>query len=249
MLKALIVDDEDKARENLAAIIKEYCENIEVAGMSGTVEDALSMIKKVDPQLVFLDIKMNNETGFDLIERIDEMTFDVIFITAYDQYAIKAFKCCAIDYLLKPISIDELQDAIQKVEDKMDSNQSKLNYQILKEHLHTGSSRPKKIGIPTSEGLIFVKIEDIIRCEADGSYTHIFLKGNEKITVSKILKEYDELLSDYHFQRIHQSHLINLDLIKKYINAKGGQVVMLDDSIVGVSRNYKEKLVKRLAEI
>ncbi len=249
MIKTIIIDDEEKARENLCDLLEEYCPNVEVLAREENVKGGIAAIKRHKPDLVFLDVKMQGETGFDLLDKLDKINFELIFATAHDHYAIQAFKACAIDYLMKPINIEELEIAVSKVSEKISSEQPKLSYEILKENFKKKDLSQKKIAIPTSEGLLFIRIKDIIRCEADGSYTQLYLSNGNKITVSKILKEYEELLGDYNFLRVHQSHLINMEHIKKYISAKGGQVVMVDDTIVGVSRNYKEHFLSRMAEL
>lgn len=249
MLRSVLIDDEVKARENLTGILNEYCDNVEVLAKEGNVKDGLKAIKDNKPDLVFLDIKMQKETGFDLLSQLPEIDFDIIFVTAHDKFAVKAFKFAAIDYLLKPINISELQDAVERVRERKSMQNTRLGYQILKENLTKQNAGEKKIAIPTSEGLIFVRVNQIVRCEADGSYTTVHLVEDDRITVSKILKEFDELLRDYNFVRIHQSHLINMEYLKKYISAKGGCVVMQDESMVSVSRNYKEAFLSRLASI
>lgn len=248
-IKAVLIDDEEKARHNLESLLKDYCPQVKVMAMADGVKPGMEAIKEYDPDVVFLDVKMQNETGFDLLEKIEELNFEVIFVTAHDRYAIDAFKFCALDYIMKPINIEELEAAVAKVSNKVNSDQPNISLEILRENLHKKDFSQKKIGIPTSEGLLFIKVINIIRCEADGSYTQIYLMDGHKITVSRILKEYEELLKDYNFVRVHQSHLINLEHIKKYISAKGGQVVMINDSIVGVSRNYKERFLNKMSEI
>ena len=249
MLKAVLIDDEEKARENLKSLLADYCPAVNVLALEGSVDAGITAIKKHQPDLVFLDVMMNNETGFNLLEKMDHINFEVIFVTAHDKFAIEAFKFCAIDYLMKPVNIEDLERSVERVSTKVAEQQSHINYEVFKENLQKKDTSQKKIAIPTSEGLLFIKIQNIIRCEADGSYTHVYLKDKSKITVSKILKEYEELLSPYNFQRVHQSHLINMEHIKKYINAKGGQVVLVDDAVVGISRNYKERFLNKMAEL
>ena len=249
MIRSIIIDDEDKATKNLKSLLDEYCTDVEVMAMESNVNSGIEAINKHHPDLVFLDVRMQNETGFDLLEQVKNIDFDIIFVTANDKYAVKAFKFSAVDYILKPINIEELQEAVKKIHARKEDKESGLSYEILKENLNYKDARMKKIGIPTAEGLIFIRINDIVRCEADGSYTHVYLMDKNKITVSKILKEFDELLSDYNFYRVHQSHLVNMEHIKKYVSAKGGQVVMVDEACVGVSRNNKEGFLKKLSEI
>ncbi len=249
MIRAIIIDDEKKARKNLFNLLQEYCTNVEVVSDASNITDGVKAIKALHPDLLFLDVKMHKETGFDLLDKFPEINFEIIFVTAHDKYAIKAFKFCALDYIMKPINIEELQEAVNKVKSQSDGKYSKLNYQVLKDNLSQKGIGKKKIAIPTSEGVFFVPINEILRCEADGSYCHVFLTNGKSITVSKILKEFDELLSEYNFLRIHQSHLVNLEYVKKYLSAKGGSLEMNDGSIIGISRNYKENLMSRLSDL
>lgn len=244
MLKAIIVDDEIKARENLRHIIQDLQVSVEICATCGSIQEAVQAIEFNKPDLVFLDILMKGETGFDLFEKIKKIDFDVVFITAYDEYAMKALKLNAIDYILKPIDSDDLKKAIEKVQAKkkdgghpIDQISALLN--TLKPNVNL-----QKIALPTLEGLYFVQIDDIIRCESDENYTTFFLKNKEKRVVSKTIKYFEELLSPYPFFRSHRSHLINLHHIKEYVRGDGGYIVMNDGSEVMLARRKKEEFLR-----
>ena len=212
MLKALIVDDEPKARENLQILLTDFVEGVEVAALCENIVEATQAVREHAPDVVFLDIQLQRETGFDLLTKLKEIDFEVIFTTAYTEYAIKAFKFSAIDYLLKPIDIEELKKAVARVEKRVSNNMTGRLTQLV-QNLKLGSNENYKIALPTLDGLVFVKISDILYCEASSNYTQIFTT-EEKYLVSKTLKEYDDLLSDHNFFRIHNSYLININSIK-----------------------------------
>jgi len=246
MIKAIIVDDEEKSRVTLKNLVTLYCPNVQIAELCDSVNTALITINNQTPDLVFLDIEMPFHNGFTLLEKINKPGFDVIFTTAYDHYAIKAIKFSAMDYLLKPIDPDELKNAIDKIEAaRVSPVQSLPNFELLLSNLKVKGNNAK-IAVPTFEGLQMVSIADIIKCTADESYTHITLNNNAKITVSRILKEYEELLSDFNFLRVHNSCLINLAHVSKYIKGDGGYVIMADGSTVEVSRRKKNELLSKL---
>jgi two-component system LytT family response regulator len=243
MTKAIIIDDEEGSRETLKNLVTNYTPHVEIVALANSVQTGKEAIQKFQPDFIFLDIQMQNETGFDLLEAI-EIDFDIIFTTAYDQYAVKAFKFCAIDYLLKPIDIDELVKAVDKISKRKKIEHSFEKLETLIYNQKSGGSGNKKIAVPTLEGLNFIQMNNIIRCEADGAYTYIFTTDGEKILVSKIIKEFEDLLQDYNFFRTHQSHLINLSHIKKYVKGDGGYVVMLDNSSIPVARRKKDEFLK-----
>jgi len=247
MIKTLIVDDEEKSRITLKNLIAMYCPDISIINMCDSVDSAYFSIQNEMPDLVFLDIEMPFQNGFKLLEKIDNPSFNVIFTTAYDHYAIKAIKYSALDYLLKPIDSDELVNAINKISAKqVVASPKKQNIEMLLSNLKTKGNNAI-IAVPTFEGLQMINANDIIRCVADENYTHIFLKNKSKLTISRILKEYEELLSDFNFFRVHNSCLINLSHVVKYIKGDGGYVVMTDDSIVEVSRRKKTDLLSKLS--
>jgi two-component system LytT family response regulator len=246
MIRSIIVDDELKSRESLKILLEDFCENVEVLALCQNVAEGIDAIKAHKPDVVFLDIQMQRETGFDLLTRIKPIDFEVVFTTAYSEFAIKAFKFSAIDYLLKPIDIEELKKALYKVEKKVNGSITE-RLQHLIQNLKPGSSQNFKLALPTSDGLIFVKIEDIVYCEASSNYTEIYSSDGKKHVVSRTLKEYEDLLSEHNFFRIHNSHLINLGCLKKYVRGEGGYVIMNNDVSLDVSKRKKEAFLSRLS--
>ena len=247
-LKTIIVEDEARGRNALKAMLNPILD-VKFMGEAANVDEAIKLIDLSEPDLVLLDIEMPFKNGFDLLAAIPNRKFDVIFTTAYDSYAIKAFKFSAIDYLLKPIDPEDLKSAIEKTIAKRQNNihQPQLQINNLLENLKSINKQNFKLSLPTFEGSLFIPIDDIIRCESDANYTRFHIKNEPKpVMVSKTLKEYDELLTDYGFCRVHHSHLINLKFIKKYIKGEGGIVVMLDGAEVEVSRRKKEVFQKSL---
>ena len=247
MIGVVILDDEEHCRLTLAQNLAEI-DNVKVLATCGTVEDAYHAIQKHSPDLVFLDIEMPGETGFDLLQKIGEHTFDVIFITAYDQYALQAIKASAIDYLMKPIGIPELEEAIQK-HLKKKSGDINRQMEILLQHYSGTGNKKKTIALPTLNGLELVGIDEIIRLQSDGSYAIFHLKDKRKITISKPLKQYEDILAANGFMRIHHSHIVNLNQIRNYTRGEGGYVTMQDGSEAIVSRQKKEELVVALKEL
>lgn len=245
MIKTVVVDDEKKGRELLVNVLKNYCNGIEVVGQAENANEAYKVINRENPDLVFLDIEMPNGTGFDLLKMFSKISFHVIFTTAYDHYAIKAIKYSALDYLLKPIDIDELQESVAKVHEHTSINPQNPNIEVLLSALNN-VDKVKKIAIPDQEGVAIVEVKNIIRCQADSNYTLIFLKDGTKVVSTKTLKEYNNLLDEETFMRVHNSYLININHIKKYIKGDGGQVIMSDDSVVEVSRRRKSDLMEVL---
>ena len=245
MLKGIIVDDELKSRESLRILIEDFCDNVKVCALCQNVDEAIHAIEKHNPDIVFLDVQLQRETGFDLLARLKHVEFEVIFTTAYSEYAIKAFRFSAIDYLLKPIDISDLQRAIAKVNKKVNDNIT-LRLQHLIQNLQVPSSDHHKLALPTLEGLIFVKVSDITYCEASSNYTTIVMQDGKKYLVSRTLKEYEDLLSSHNFFRIHNSYLINLNAIKKYVRGEGGYVIMNNDQSIAVSRRKKDGFLERL---
>ncbi|MBN4081670.1 response regulator transcription factor [bacterium AH-315-C07] len=247
MLKAIIVDDEEKARFNLKSLVSDYCDEVLVTDMVGTVAEAQEAIDGSKPDLVFLDINMKNETGFDLLKKVRECSFETIFTTAHDQYAVEAFKFNAVDYLLKPIDIQELIEAIKRVEARVKKGNDHTHISSLLELVNSNQTTIDKIGLPTMEGLIFIKICEIVRCEANDNYTFFFTMQGGKVLVSKTIKYYEELLKGHNFFRTHQSHLVNLEHIQKYVRGEGGYIEMCDGSSVLVSRRKKEEFLNSLS--
>jgi two-component system LytT family response regulator len=244
MLKAIIVDDEPKARENLQILLQDFVKGVEVVALCQDITEAMEAVNTKSPDIVFLDIQLQRETGFDLLTRLKDINFEVIFTTAYTEYAIKAFKFSAIDYLLKPIDIEDLKKAVGKVEKRVNNNMNSRLKELV-QNLKFGSAENYKLALPTLEGLVFIKINDIIYCEASSNYTQIYTSEG-KYLVSKTLKEYDELLSDHNFFRIHNSYLININSIKKYVKGDGGYVVLNDNTSLDVSKRKKEAFLTKV---
>jgi two-component system LytT family response regulator len=248
MLHTLIVDDEPRGRELMKMMLATGCPNVKVIGEAGNVKEGYEMILKTEPDLVLLDIEMPGGTGFDLLAKFEDINFNVIFVTAFDKYAIKAIKFSAMDYLLKPVDEEDLIKAIGRVEESV----GKKNTTAAVSNLLSNTKRPadnQKIGLTTSDGLDFVEIKNIMHCEADGKYTFVFMHDGKKLLVSKNLKEFEDLLSDYNFFRIHHSHLVNLDYIRKYQAGRGGYVVMNDGSTITVSQRKKEEFLNNLRKV
>jgi len=247
MVKCVIVDDELKSRESIKILLEEFCQNAQVCATCQNVKEAIAAIQEHSPDVVFLDIQMQRETGFDLLEQLKNIEFEVVFTTAYSEYAIKAFKFSAIDYLLKPVDIGELQRALEKVEKKLNGKISPRLEQLLGNLKATPShSQDVKITLPSSDGLIFVKLTDIMYCEASSNYTFIHTQDGKKHVVSRTLKEYEDLLVDHDFFRIHNSFLVNIKTIKKYVRGEGGYVVLNNDVSLDVSKRRKEAFLSRI---
>jgi two-component system LytT family response regulator len=245
MINAIIVDDEEKSRESLKILLEDFCPGVSVKALCENVSQAMHAISDHHPDVVFLDIHLQRESGFDLLEKLKHIDFEVIFTTAYSEYAIKAFKFSAIDYLLKPVDIEELKGALHKVERRKYHNME-TRFQHLVNNLKSGSTENFKLALPTNDGLVFVKVQDILYCEASSNYTEIILNDNRKFIVSRTLKDYEDLLSDHHFYRIHNSYLVNLDEIKKYVRGDGGYVVMNNDKALDVSKRRKDGFLMRV---
>lgn len=250
MLTAIIVDDELQSRETLERMLVNFCpQQIEILGKVTSVVEAVQVIDQQAPDVVFLDIEMPGGNGFTLLEHYQDFPFEVIFTTAHDLYAINAIKFAALDYLLKPVNIQELKEAVKRAEKKIgkeaeDDRQKKMD--TLKSNLAQNDQSFTKIALPTSEGIDFITITDIIRVEAERSYSNFYFTKRKKIMVSKPLSEFEELLEQCNFFRIHKSHMINLNRLVKYVKGKGGYVIMDDESNVDVSVRRKEALLKRI---
>jgi two-component system LytT family response regulator len=251
MIRVVIIDDERNAINSIELIINEYCTNAEVVGTASSAADGRNIILSQQPDLVFLDIEMPRGNGFDLLEMLPERNFEIIFITAYNNFAIKAFKYSAIDYILKPIDIEEFIEAVDKAEKRINEKKqpaprSMSKYDVLLDNIR--SSKPTKIMVPTSEGQIYIDIKEISRIEAEGSYSMLYLTNDSKILVSKNLKEFETMLGDSDFFRPHNSHLINLEHVKKYVVKDGGYIEMTDGTIVPISRRRKEFFIEKMQE-
>ena len=245
-LTAAIVDDIAQARATLKEDLAAYCPNIEIIGEADGVVTGSKLLNKIKPDVVFLDIQLQDGTGFDILEILGSISFQVIFTTASDEFAIKAFKFSAVDYLLKPVDPDELIVAVQKVSKVNNSTQE--NYDLLLNTVKEQSA-PKRMALHTLEKIHVTDIADIVRCESNGNYTTFYFKDGQKLLVTKTLKEYDQMLSEYKFARVHQSHLINAQQIKEFVKVDGGYIVMRDGSKIPVSLRKKSVVMKLLEEL
>ena len=247
-LKAIIIDDEPPCVDALFLDLDRYCPEVEVIAKCIGSKEGLKAIKDNKPDLVFLDIEMPWMNGFELIEMLDEVNFDIVFTTAYDQFAVRAFRISAVDYLLKPIDKDDLVAAVDKIlkKNKKGLDQEHLEMLLQNVNHNQGDAR---IAFSTKEGLTFVAVKDILYCEADGNYTTIVMKGRKNILLSKPIKEVQNLLQDMNFCRIHNSYLINLAEIQRYVRGDGGYVIMSDDKSLSVSRTKKEDLLSHIQSL
>jgi len=260
MIRAIIIDDEEKSRKLLRNLVLEYCDQIEIIEMADSVESGVKIISKFKPDLVFLDIEMPDGSGFDMLDQIEDASFEVIFTTAYNQYAIQAIHFSALDYLLKPINIDELKSAVQKVEEKLKEKAEKetINHslKVLLEN-NKAQANNKKIGLPTQNGINFVLVRDIVMCKAEGNYSVIYLdaKQNKEI-VSRTLKEFEDMLKEFNFFRVHRTYLINLNHLKEYnrtnqsadYDGDGGSVVLTNGLHLPVSRDKRKYLLEKFTK-
>lgn len=250
-IKAIIVDDEQHCVDALKAMLEKKCPEVAVLAGVNSVQEARMLIDELRPDLVFLDVEMPHENGFELLIKYDKLPFDVIFTTAYEQYALKAIKFNALDYLLKPFSVQELQDALHKFHDRRVNRPEPgmAPLEVFLQNLKTIQQSNRKIALPTINGLVFMPVQNIVRCESTGNYTKIFFTDRKQLLVSKPLKEFEELLTEVDFFRIHNSHLINLQQMESYIQGEGGFALMSDGTQVEVSRRRKADFLKRAMQI
>jgi len=240
MITTVIIEDEGHSRNMLLEMLHENCMQINVVGEADSVKTGLAAIAEHRPQLVFLDIELKSETSFQILEQVPKINFELIFTTAFDHNALNAIKICAIDYLLKPIDLNELRIVVAKAEKRINREYLNKNLEVLLNNIKTSSQYKHRIALPAPEGLLFVNVSDIIYCESDGPYTKFIFKQADKIVTSKHLKEYEDLLSGYDFFRIHKSSLVNLQEIQKYIRGDGGQLIMSNGVTLNVSKQRKE---------
>lgn len=243
MLRAIIVEDEQASRETLAGYLKKYCPDVQLMAMVDSVASGLEAIANYKPDIVFLDVEMPKGNAFDLLEGVSEITFETVFVTAFSQYAVKALNYSAAYYILKPVDIDELIAAVEKITNQRKKNQSSVHTQVLLENLRNANRKQHKIVLPLMDGFEVVAVDDIIRCEANDNFTNFYFHSRNKMMICRTLKFYEELLAESGFVRIHKSHLVNLEHVKKYHKGKGGQLLMSDGATVEVSPAKKEELL------
>lgn len=246
MLSCIIVDDENHVRESLHKMLDMFCPNVTVVGQAPDIVVAKDLIKNQKPDIVFLDVEMPGGSGFDLLESIPEPDFQVIFTTAHAAYAIKAIKYAAMDYLLKPLNIEELKSAVHKCSSKTNSQFIEKQVEVLKSNRQNEDFVFSKIALPTNDGMEFFNLTDIIRCEADRAYCKFHLIGNRKIHISKPMAEYQDILTQANFIKVHKSSIVNIDHVTKYLKGKGGELVMSDGSLVNVAVRRKEEVINAL---
>jgi two-component system, LytTR family, response regulator len=244
MIKAICVDDEMHCLKTLDMLLKEYCPQVEVMEKCRDAATGLKAIEKLKPDLLFLDIEMPHMNGFEMLEQFTQISFAIIFTTSYDQYALKAIRFSALDYLLKPIEPNELIRAVTRVQENRHLPDAE-QFQMLLKQIHGNTTGFNKIAVPTAEGFELISSDLLLYCEANDNYTHFYLKNKTKIIVCRTLKEIEEQLQDFNcFVRVHHSYLVNLNEVTKYVRGEGGYLVMSNDSTISVSRSRKDSLLK-----
>jgi two-component system, LytTR family, response regulator len=246
MLTAIIIDDEASSRNSLRQKLTHYCGGINIIGECENGEEGIKSIEEKKPDIIFLDVEMPRMNGFTMLQQLHNKNFEVIFITAFEHYAIKAIKVSALDYLVKPVEIEDLKNAVEKATQKRKLSSGNERLELLLQNLMTDKNELHRIAIPSMDGLQFVETGQIIYLEANSNYTCFYLVNHTKITVAKTLKDFEELLPLSVFMRIHHSYIINKNLVKKYIKGEGGQVVMSNDVVLDVSRRKKEEFMKAM---
>lgn len=245
-IRTVIIDDEPNNVENIQGIVSRHCPEIDILSTASNAEEGITEIKKHQPDLIFLDIQMPERSGFDMLLAFPEISFEIIFITAYDQYGIQAIKFSALDYLLKPLDIAEFKKAVDKAVAKVVARQKNKKIENLLDYIRMGHKDFPKIALPTQQEIRYVRVDEIIRCEADNNYTTFFTQHGEKILVCKTLKEFAELLVPYGFKRTHQSHLVNIQYIKSFLREDGGLLLMQDQSRIPISRQHRDNIKEAL---
>ncbi|MDN3665237.1 LytR/AlgR family response regulator transcription factor [Algibacter miyuki] len=248
MIKTIIIDDEQHCIDAILKLSSNYPDVFDITGTFNSVEAGLEAVKTHQPDLVFLDIKIKNQTGFDFLKQLTNINFNVVFTTAFETYAVEAFRFSALDYLLKPIDKDDFHETVLKLKNVVETSILKNKIDVLLHNLKVENAL-KRISIATSDGYVFVEVSDIYYCQADINYTHIYTKSGDKITTSKTLKIFEKLLLNNHFFRIHNSYLVNLFYVTKYTKGKGGYVTMKDKTNIDVSIRRKDAFMKKFIRL
>jgi len=250
MISTFLIDDDANLRSGMKSLLERYAPDFNILGEADSVETGIKAMDALKPQVVFLDIQLADGTGFDILESLakkhGQATSHIVFITAHEQYAIKAFRFSALDFLLKPVDPEDLEKVIGKIRGVISKNEGFAHIDLLLENIRKKVDHFKRIALSTSEGIHLFEISDIVRCESEDNYTKFFIRNNKPILISKTLKEYEEMLGEHGFERIHQSHLINLSYLKSYIKKDGGYVIMSDGSHLPISQRKKERLQELL---
>ncbi len=244
-MRSVVIDDEPKARQYLINLLKSHFNEIEVVGEAEGVDSGVKLIETLKPDLLFLDVQMQDGTGFDLLSKIDRSNLNVIFVSAHDYFAITAIKFSAVDYLVKPVDVEELHKAIEKIKQQKSLSEVRQKLDLLLNNIN----RIEKIALPSMSGIEFVKLDQVVRCEAESNYTAFYLNNGEKIIVSKTLKDYEEILCSKGFFRIHKSVIINMAYLKKYVKGDGGTVILEDGTEIAVSRRRKDDFLEALSKL
>lgn len=246
LFNAVIIDDESSSRSGLRAKLSEHCPEITIVAEGGDGEEGMRIIEEYKPEIVFLDIEMPWVNGFTMLQRLDKQFFEVIFVTAYDHYAIKAIKFSALDYLVKPVEVDDLKVAVSKAIQKTTKDKENQRLEVLLQNLNTHKDQCQRIAIPSMQGMQFIRIVDIIYLEACSNYTIIYVTSGNKLTVSRTMKEFEDMLPAPSFVRIHHSYMINCSGVERYLRGKGGQVVMKNNVILDVSKRKKTEFLRAM---
>ena len=249
MIRTVVIDDEESARQNLCQMLRKFCPEVEVLGTAGSVKTGVKVILDQKPDLVLLDINLSDGSGFDLLEIFSRPDFDVVFVSAYDQYAIRAIRFSALDYLLKPVGHKDLQDTIKRVLTLSDKARRRANIGLLKANHQIHQSEPQKIAIPVVDGIELIHVTEILYVEADNNYSTIYLKDGGKFIASRPIKKFELLLAPHAFLRVYKSHLVNLNCIKRFLKGRGGHLEMLNGALVPVSRSRKAEVLAWLDPI
>jgi two-component system, LytTR family, response regulator len=245
MIDSIIIDDEHHNVGILQTLLAEFCPDVRITGIANNSQEGLKLITEQNPALVFLDIEMPFGNAFDLLGKLLPVTFEVIFVTAFDQYAIRAFEYVALDYLLKPISIEKLKAAVNKARQRIQEKNVNMRIDSLISNFRNNSPDLKKIGLQVADGVVFEEINHLVHLEAEGSYTFVYTNDKKKRIVSKSLKEFEDILPEAIFYRLHHSHIVNLNYIKKYYKGRGGYVELEDGTIVEVSARKRDEFLKK----
>lgn len=253
MITALLIDDDKNLRSGMKGLLRLYAPEITITGEAENVQDGIKAMEVHKPDVVFLDIQLGDGTGFDILEKLTQQSGSiashVVFITAHEEYALKAFRFSALDYLLKPVDPEDLKKVVEKLKKALKTNESYAHIDLLLENIRKKVDKFKRIALSTADGIHLFDVSDIIRCESEDNYTRFYIKDNKPVLISKTLKEYEDLLGEQGFERIHQSHLINLAYLKSYIKKDGGYAVMADNSHLPISQRKKERLQELLKSL
>jgi len=242
-LKAILIDDEPSSLQNLQQKLKEFCPDVEIVAAVQKPEEAILLIRQHKPDVIFLDIEMPRMNGFRMLDELGDYDFDIIFTTAYNHYAVDAIRISAFDYLTKPVGIKDLQNAVERLS-KHRKLHTRDKMELLRSSLSSAKSQDEKIAVPTGDGLEFIIIKTIVHIESNSNYSKLFFADGKSLLVTRLLGEFEEMLTPYNFFRIHNSHLINLSCLKRYIRGEGGQVVMQNGAVIDVARRKKEEFLK-----